>query len=33
VAATRPVVKILAITGLDRVLSVYPTRDDALAAL
>lgn len=33
VAATRPVAKILAITGLDKVLSIYPTRDDALAAL
>jgi anti-sigma B factor antagonist len=33
VAATRPVVKILAITGLDRVLAIFPTRDDALAAL
>jgi anti-sigma B factor antagonist len=33
VAATRPVTKILEITGLDRVLAIYPTRDDALAAL
>lgn len=33
VAATRPVTRILAITGLDRVLSIFPTRDDALAAL
>jgi anti-sigma B factor antagonist len=33
VAATRPVTKILAITGLDKVLAIYPTRDDALAAL
>jgi anti-sigma B factor antagonist len=33
VAATRPVAKILAITGLDKVLSIYQTRDDALAAL
>jgi len=33
VAASRPVHKILAITGLDKVLAVYPTRDEALAAL
>lgn len=33
VAASRPVVRILEITGLDRVLSIYATRDEALAAL
>jgi anti-sigma B factor antagonist len=33
VAASRPVVRILAITGLDRVLSIFATRDEALAAL
>jgi anti-sigma B factor antagonist len=33
VATTRPVVRILAITGLDKVLNVYPSREDALAAV
>jgi len=33
VAASRPVVRILAITGLDRVLNIFDTREAALAAL
>jgi anti-sigma B factor antagonist len=33
VAGSRPVVRILDITGLDKVLTVYDTRDEALAAL
>lgn len=33
IANTRPVLKILAITGLDKVFSVYPDREQALAAL
>lgn len=33
VVATRPVERVLSVTGLDRVLSMYPTRADALDAL
>ena len=33
IANTRPVLKILTITGLDKVFSVYPDREQALAAL
>ena len=33
VAASRPVVRILSITGLDRVLDIYDTRDAALASV
>jgi len=33
VAGSRPVVRILGITGLDQVLTVFDTRDEALAAL
>jgi anti-sigma B factor antagonist len=33
VAGSRPVVRILDITGLDKVLTVFDTRDEALAAL
>lgn len=33
IADSRPVLKILTITGLDRVFSVYPDREQALAAL
>ncbi len=33
VAHSRPVLKILAITGLDQVFSIYPDREQALAAL
>jgi anti-sigma B factor antagonist len=33
IAGPRPVLKILAITGLDQVFSVYPDREQALAAL
>ena len=33
VVATRPVERVLNVTGLDRVLSMYPTRADALDAL
>lgn len=33
VAASRPVVRILSITGLDRVLAVYDTREAALAVV
>jgi len=32
VAGSRPVVRILSVTGLDRVLTVFDTRDEALAA-
>ncbi len=33
VVATRPVERVLSVTGLDRVFSMYPTRDEAIAAL
>ena len=33
VAGSKPVVRILSITGLDRVLAVYETREDALAVV
>jgi anti-sigma B factor antagonist len=33
VAASRPVVRILSITGLDRVLTIFATREAAFAAL
>jgi len=33
VANSRPVQKILAITGLDKVFTIVPTRDEALASL
>jgi len=33
VAGSRPVVRILRITGLDQVLTVFDSRDEALAAL
>ncbi|HJW76868.1 MAG TPA: STAS domain-containing protein [Thermoleophilia bacterium] len=33
IADSRPVLKILAITGLDKVFAVYPDREKALAAL
>jgi anti-sigma B factor antagonist len=33
VAATRPVSRILAITGLDTVLDIYPSRDEAVQAV
>jgi len=33
VAGSRPVVRILDVTGLDKVLTVFDTRDEALAAL
>jgi anti-sigma B factor antagonist len=33
IAGPRPVLKILAITGLDQVFSIYPDRERALAAL
>jgi anti-sigma B factor antagonist len=33
VAASKPVVRILSITGLDKVLTIYETRDAALASV
>jgi len=33
VAGSRPVVRILSVTGLDKVLTIYDTREAALAAL
>jgi anti-sigma B factor antagonist len=33
VVATRPVERVLSVTGLDRVFSMYPTRAEALQAL
>jgi anti-anti-sigma regulatory factor len=33
VVVTRPVQRILSITGLDRVFSLYDTREDALQSL
>ena len=33
VVTTRPVERVLSVTGLDRVFSMYATRDEAIAAL
>jgi anti-sigma B factor antagonist len=33
VVATRPVERVLSVTGLDRVFSIYASRDEAVAAL